>query len=78
MKFGLSREERKEREKPFWSLSEEEVVNLIIETEKYIKRFRQDPFLVIVRKELEQDLETLHTILLEFEYGKRRNPSTTK
>lgn len=78
MKFGLTYEEKIERQKPFWSLSEEEVVNLIIETEKCIERFRQEPFLVISRKELEQDLETLHTILLEFQYGKRRNPSTTK
>jgi len=78
MKFGLSREEIKERQKPFWSLSEEEVVNLIIETEKCIERFRQEPFLVIAKKELEQDLETLHIILLEFQYGNRRNPSTTK
>ncbi len=78
MKFGLTYEEKIERQKPFWSLSQEEVSNLIIEIEKYIERFRQDPFLVIARKELEQDLETLHTILLEFEYGKIRNPSTTK
>ena len=78
MKFGLTYEEKIERQKPFWSLSQEEVSNLIIEIEKYIERFRQDPFLVIARKELEQDLETLHTILLELEYGKRRNPSTTK
>ena len=78
MKFGLTYEEKMERQKPFWSLSKEEVSNLIIEIEKYIERFRQDPFLVIARKELEQDLETLHTILLEFEYGKIRNPSTTK
>ncbi len=78
MKFGLSRGEIKERQKPFWSLSEEEVVNLIIETEKCIERFRQEPFLVIAKKELEQDLETLHIILLEFQYGNRRNPSTTK
>ena len=69
MKFGLTYEEKIERQKPFWSLSQEEVSNLIIEIEKYIERFRQDPFLLIARKELEQDLETLHTILLEFEYG---------
>lgn len=78
MKFGLTYEEKIERQKPFWSFTQEEVSNLIIELEKYIERFRQDPFLVIARKELEQDLETLHNILLEFEYGKRRNPSTTK
>lgn len=78
MKFGLSHEERKEREKPFWSLSEEEVVNLIIETEKCVERFRKEPFLVIAAKELDRDLEVLHTILLEFQYGNRRNPSTTK
>lgn len=78
MKFGLTYEEKMERQKPFWSFTQEEVSNLIIELEKYIERFRQDPFLVIARKVLEEDLETLHSILLEFEYGKRRNPSTTK
>lgn len=53
MKFGLTYEEKIERQKPFWSFTQEEVSNLIIELEKYIERFRQDPFLVIARKELE-------------------------